>query len=220
MASFKHFGRMRGPNFWRATRPRVQTPILQCRYYINSTLQDAAMSANSCSSCCSNCRDGPQKLTNNAPAFALQNLLPVGVLNITVVVEDQATICTVLCGHSHAEDNWHAFNGSTLLSHLTSLEDDGFCRELDFLIKHDFIFVTCRLDKKQTLIVRVYLIPHDLPNVQGRLRLRKEAVLSTARRYLSILLPRIRCCQKGWDGYDQECQSCPLLLDTNKVSSS
>ena len=175
------------------------------------------MIASACSACCPSCRDGPQKLTNNSPALALRNLFPIGVLKINVVVEDQ-TIFTALCGHSHAEDNWHAFNGSALLSHLTNLEDDGFCRELDFLIKHDFIFATCRLNRKQTLIVRVYLIPYDLPNVQGRLRLRREAILSVARRYLSTLLPRIRCCQEDWNG-DQECQSCPMLLDTDKVGS-
>lgn len=173
------------------------------------------MATNSCPSCCSSCIDGPPKVLHNAPAFALCNLIPVGVLKINVIVEDQTT--TVLCGHSHAEDDWHAFNGPALLSHLTSPEDDSFCRGLEFLIKHDFIQATCRFDGKQALIVRTYLIPHDLPNVQGRLRLRREAVLSPARRYLSTLLPRIRCCPQDWDG--RECQSCPLLLDTDKVGS-
>ncbi len=172
------------------------------------------MTANSCSSCCSSCKDGPQNTFHNAPEFALCNLIPVGVLKINVVVQDDTA--TLLCGHSHAEDDWHAFNGSALLSHLTSLEDDN-CRGLDFLIKHDFIKATCRFDGKHVLTVRTYLIPHDLPNVQGRLRVRKEAILSTARRYFSVLLPRIRCCPQGWDG--QECQSCPLLLDMDKVSS-
>ncbi|KAF8635489.1 hypothetical protein AX17_003879 [Amanita inopinata Kibby_2008] len=113
---------------------------------------------------------------------------------------------TALCKHLHAEDDWHVFNGSMLLSHLTRLEDDSLCRQLDFLIKHQFISATCRSDGHDLLIVRIYLIPHDLPNVQGRLRMRKASVLSPAKRHLSSLISELKCCSHAWEG--SICKSC------------
>ena len=185
--------------------------------------------ARPCPSCCKKCRDIPTNLLQTIPdssPFALSNLIPVGVLNINVVTSsalegDAGAIAAMLCGHSHADDGWHAFNGSALLSHLASMADDSFCRDLDFLIKHQFVAATCRFDDSnynndnQTLIIRIYLIPYDLPNVQGRLRTRKEPVLAPARRYLSALLSRIRCCFHDWNG--QSCNACQPLLDSDKV---
>jgi hypothetical protein len=43
----------------------------------------------------------------------------------------------------------------------------------------------------QKLILRVYLIPYDLANVQGKLRVRKDNILNPAKRYLRNLLPII-----------------------------
>ncbi|KIL67165.1 hypothetical protein M378DRAFT_191789 [Amanita muscaria Koide BX008] len=170
--------------------------------------------AYACPSCCQLCRDLQVSPSNNDSPFDLKNLIPVGVVNIDVLDEDGET-AAALCVHTHAEDDWHAFHGSALLTHLTSMADDSFCKELDFLIQHHFVSATYRFDdNRRSIIVRIYLIPYDLPNVQGRLRLRKEAISSPARRHLSALLPRIRCCREDWDGYC--CQCCPPLLDTAK----
>ncbi|KAI0306693.1 P-loop containing nucleoside triphosphate hydrolase protein [Multifurca ochricompacta] len=56
-------------------------------------------------------------------------------------------------------------------------------RHLDFLIEHKFFAVQCKIgDSGAALILRVYIIPYDLPGVQGKLRVRDEAsVLKPAR---------------------------------------
>jgi hypothetical protein len=89
-----------------------------------------------------------------------------------------------------------------MLRQLVSLEDDSLLRELDFLIKHLFIYCTCRLSRlKNVLFIRVYIIPHDLSNVQGSLRVRDEAtILAPARRYLKVLLQRIVQDDTLWEG--------------------
>jgi hypothetical protein len=97
-----------------------------------------------------------------------------------------------------------------MLHQLVSPEDDSLLRELDFLINHLFISCTCRLGRLGNVLhVRVYLIPHDLANVQGRLRVRDEAtVLAPARRYLKVLLQRIVQDDTLWEG-DDAFSSCP-----------
>ena len=91
-----------------------------------------------------------------------------------------------------------------MLQQLVSPEDDSLLRELDFLIDHLFISCTCRLGRQRNILhVRVYLTPHDLTNVQGRLRVRDEAtVLAPARRYLKVLLHRIVQDDTLWEGDD------------------
>ncbi|PFH51695.1 hypothetical protein AMATHDRAFT_142017 [Amanita thiersii Skay4041] len=92
--------------------------------------------------------------------------------------------------------------------------DDELCRDLDFLIKHQFVSATYRFDGQQTIVVRIYIIPYDLPNVQGRLRVRRETVLSPARRCMSPLLSRVRRCSKEWEGHLCEPCTSPLIPDS------
>jgi hypothetical protein len=127
--------------------------------------------------------------------YALDNLLPAGTIQISVAPHE-------FCGHAHAEDGWHFFESHNLLPHLTSAGDDSFVRQLDFLVSHRFVSATCRLtDSRETLIVRIYITPFDLPNVQGKLRVRDEVrVVAPARRYMKVLLPRIMQDTGLWEG--------------------
>jgi len=49
------------------------------------------------------------------------------------------------------------------------------------------------------MALRIYFIPYDLPNVQGKLRVRKENVLNPAKRYMRNLVPRI---SQDWMGLE------------------
>ncbi|KAG6864745.1 hypothetical protein C0991_007420 [Blastosporella zonata] len=46
--------------------------------------------------------------------------------------------------------------------------------------------------------LRIYLIPYDLPNVQGKLRIRKKDILGPARRSLRRLFPLVVQDQESW----------------------
>jgi hypothetical protein len=128
--------------------------------------------------------------------FALMNLLPAGIVLVTLsILEDRKFILT-------AEDGWEEFDTPCFLSRVICPEDDALIRELDFLVNQKFIVATCRLrpvKEKSMLFIRIYMIPFDLANVQGRLRVRDEAIMVPARKYLKVLLPRIIQDHSHWD---------------------
>jgi len=109
-----------------------------------------------------------------------------------------------------------------MLQRLLTPEDDLLLRELDFLITHLFISCTCRLNRLGNVLhVRIYLIPYDLANVQGKLRIRDEAaILSPARRYLKVLLQRIIQDDTSWEGDEaSSSKSLKLFLPQEIVGS-
>lgn len=109
-----------------------------------------------------------------------------------------------------------------MLQRLLTPEDDLLLRELDFLITHLFISCTCRLNRLGNVLnVRVYLIPHDLANVQGRLRIRDEAtILAPARRYLKVLLQRIVQDDTLWEGDEASSSKSPKPFLSQDIVSS
>jgi hypothetical protein len=155
-----------------------------------------------CPSCCAPCLSGtvsrPVVASSVGNPYALANLLPAGTIQVSIAPHE-------LCGHAHAEDGWHFFESHNLLPHLTTAEDDSFVRQLDFLVSHRFVSATCRLTlSRETLIVRIYVIPFDLANVQGKLRVRDEVrVIAPARRYMKELLPRILQDGRLWEGAEE-----------------
>lgn len=157
----------------------------------------------SCPSCCASCLSGtvsrPGAVSSVENPYALANLLPAGTIQICVATHE-------ICSHAHAEDGWHFFEGRSLLDHLTSSEDDSFVQQLIFLVENRFISATCQLTpSRKTLHVRIYIIPYDLANVQGKLRVRDEVkVVAPARRYLKVLLPRIIQDVRQWEGIESE----------------
>lgn len=90
-----------------------------------------------------------------------------------------------------------------------------FCQELAFLVKERFISVTYRATYDGALAIRIYIIPHDLSNGQGALRIRKESVLNPAKRYMRSLLPRISQNVEKWNGLEKTLEDYLLLPDIN-----
>jgi hypothetical protein len=108
-----------------------------------------------------------------------------------------------------------------LLPHLTDQENETLCRHLDFLVEHKFIIIQCKIgDSGTELILRVHIIPYDLPGVQGKLRVRNETSdLKPARLCLRNVLPRIVQEKSLWDAHDlgPSSSSSRCFLDSNTV---
>lgn len=151
-----------------------------------------------CPSCCASCfaAEIPSEPSNRTP-YSLQNLLPVGNVFVKLGIEPQHLICD----HTHAEDGWHNFNAHSIIPHLSDPEDISFSRQIEFLVKQRFIVATYRAHGV-IMALRIYLIPYDLSNVQGKLRVRAENVLAPAKRYLRQLLPRIVNNGEIWNGLE------------------
>ncbi|KAJ6622904.1 hypothetical protein B0H10DRAFT_2011949 [Mycena sp. CBHHK59/15] len=94
-----------------------------------------------------------------------------GTLGIRLLPEAAEQIPAV--DQTTAEDGWNTFTAQSNW----------------ILSPPNFIAASCSL-LDNSLIIRVYLIPHDLPGVRGQLRIRKENVTAPARRCLINLLPR------------------------------
>jgi hypothetical protein len=156
-------------------------------------------SSDICPSCCLGCSGGnlvPHSRSNELEApYSLKNLLAAG----TLVVNLDSDAQEFTCRHIHAEDNWHPFEYDVFKDHL-AVDDASVCREIEFLVQHRFLAVTYRLSPLQTVYFRIYIIPFDLANVQGKLRVRKEIILGPARRYLRILFPKITQDSDNWNG--------------------
>ena len=139
---------------------------------------------------------------NTARPFAVRNLLPAGTLSLPIAQTDLANICD----HTHINDSedWHTFPGKALLPYLTDQENETLCRQLDFLVEHEFLSIQCKVgDSGATLMLRVYVVPYDLPGVQGKLRVRDETSdLKPARLCLRNVLPQIIQERSLWDAHD------------------
>ncbi|KAF8077645.1 hypothetical protein FPV67DRAFT_1462505 [Lyophyllum atratum] len=154
-----------------------------------------ASSAEICPSCCAMCtaaNSGPNETSEASSPYALNKLVPAGTLTFQLDQDQEG----VACNHAHVGDGWHPFEGRLFDQRL--LTDNALCREMDFLIKHRFIAATYRLGASAA-VLRVYIIPYDLENIQGRLRIRKEVILAPARRCMRNLLPKVIQSQASWD---------------------
>ncbi len=157
---------------------------------------------NSCTICCPSCTSGSGQSLYNRSAIGPQNLLPAGTLSLPISQTELGSICN----HSHPVENWHPFLGEALFPYLTDHEDETLCRHLSFLVGHKFLSVQCKIgDSGRVLVLRVYIIPYDLPGAQGKLRVRDEAsVLKPARLCLSNVVPRVVQDEHLWDAHDSE----------------
>lgn len=172
-------------------------------------------SSDICPSCCPGCSTGNQVQLHStrqgldAP-YSLGNLLAAG----TLVVNLDSDIQEFICNHVHAEDGWHPFQHNVLKDHL-AIDDASLCKEIKFLTEHRFVSVTYRAASLRRVFMRIYFIPFDLANVQGKLRVRKEIILGPARRYLRALLPKITQDSDSWNGNDLS-SHCPTLIPSAK----
>ncbi|KII88156.1 hypothetical protein PLICRDRAFT_175794 [Plicaturopsis crispa FD-325 SS-3] len=154
-----------------------------------------------CTSCCLVCTSegGPslEPVSQISDPYALKNLLAAGTTEVALAAQ-----ASIPCYHKHAEDGWHHFPGKILLPILSNTaEEDRFIRELDFLITNLFVSATCRLDQSRTMLyIRIYLIPWDLANVQGVLRIRDEGIVKVAGTYMQKVLQRLVKNTSCWEG--------------------
>lgn len=131
--------------------------------------------------------------------FGDSNLLHAGVLVVTLSSLDNDT------SHAMFQEGWHAFSRETanILDPLCSPQDIALLGNLSFLIEHEFALVTSNFSSHHCLILlRVYLVPFDLPGVQGRLMNRQDQVLGQYRRFVKEILPRIINDGDYWRGAD------------------
>ncbi|KAI0256567.1 P-loop containing nucleoside triphosphate hydrolase protein [Lactifluus subvellereus] len=158
-----------------------------------------------CPICCTSCASGPVLIPENGHVgpFSVQKLLPAGTLSLPISQTELVNVCD----HSHGSEGWHMFlGGEALLPHLTDRESETLCRHLDFLVEHKFLSVQSKVgDSGTALILRVYIIPYDLPGVQGKLRVRDEASVSKpARLCLRNVMSRIIQDKSLWNAHDLE----------------
>ncbi|EIN07069.1 hypothetical protein PUNSTDRAFT_104552 [Punctularia strigosozonata HHB-11173 SS5] len=161
------------------------------------------MQPTACKTCCSACVTSPPPVTPpENTAYSVRNFFAAGVLKFGVALQESAHC---ICSHWHAEDHWHGFDHTTILPLITTAEDDVTLRELNFLLRERFIALSwCLSPCKTRVYIRVYLIPHDLGGVQGKLRRRGEHILTPARKYLKRILPLIVQNHALWDGLEYD----------------
>ena len=98
---------------------------------------------------------------------------------------------------------WHYYHQIDDILALIQAEDESLMRSLDFLILHRFVAATCRLrhwSHYSALHIRIYLIPFDLANVEGKLWRRDEnIVLKHARKFLRDLLFKLSKDLTAWN---------------------
>lgn len=131
--------------------------------------------------------------------FGLSALLHAGVFVVTLSRLDKNL------SHAVFREVWPAFSQDTvnLLRPFCSSQDMILLEGLSFLIEHEFACVTSNfLSFHRLILLRVYLIPFDLPGVQGRLMNRQEQILVQYKRFLKGMLPRIISDDDYWGGTD------------------
>ncbi|KZT69833.1 hypothetical protein DAEQUDRAFT_726146 [Daedalea quercina L-15889] len=162
------------------------------------------MSPPSCSLCCTRCKGNAPASSSKQrvavpqdPYERLSSFLPAGTITIPLQSND------VTCSHAHAADGWHTLPSAAALEPLLAPDDGPLLRlrQLNFLVKHHFVAATCKLDATSSILyLRIYLIPWDLPNVHGKLRVRDEgSIVTPARRHLRSLFAEIVQDDDAWD---------------------
>ncbi|KAI0705927.1 SNF2 family N-terminal domain-containing protein [Cytidiella melzeri] len=157
------------------------------------------MSTSQSESCCAASSPIVPGNDYQAGPYNLTHFLPVGTL---VLHSSNSSVSMISCSR-----HWHAHSGHQL-SALLAPENIKLAGQIDFLLSHKFIVATCRsaanvsssTEYTTTLLIRIYLIPFDLANVEGALRRRDETILSPARRYLRSLLLQVTRDYNVWKG--------------------
>ncbi|KAJ4484665.1 SNF2 family N-terminal domain-containing protein [Lentinula edodes] len=150
--------------------------------------------------------------------FALCNLLQAGTVQIELNSKNMP------CYHTHVEDGWHLFN-EVDLNGMVQASSEHLLESLQFLTRQQLTVATSCVNnvhlEMPSLVVRIYLVPYDLPGMNGRLsyhaRKRENAQgHGLARRHMSILLPQIRRDQLSWSfGTADMNQNPPSILSNS-----
>jgi len=149
--------------------------------------------------------------------FEFSNLLPAGVLALTISGLDWNL------SHPVSPEIWPTLDQETAhgLHPFCLPQDLAILESLSFLVEHEFARVTSKfLTLHSLLLLRVYLVPYDLPGVQGRLMKRQEHILGHYRRYLREILPKLIKDAEYWRGADVLPPDPGLFLPPSLVSVS
>jgi hypothetical protein len=146
--------------------------------------------------------------TASAP-FSLQRLIKAG----TIVVPIERHTSRTLCSHAHAEDGWHTVSEEVFKHGIAIL--DSLFNALDYLIPHNFVAATYLVLEASIILIRIYLIPYDLPGLQGSLRTRPAKVISAAREPFQYLLSLVSQDARLWDGEFSPNANADLLPASN-----
>ena len=145
--------------------------------------------------------------------FALHKLVAAGSLALTMSKGEES----VICRQPLAEDRWHSIADPNELRTLLPLNGQVFLFELAFLVKHKFVCATYSA-RRNTLFVRLYIIPFDLPNVQGQLRLRDQVtILKPAMGILQRVLSEVSIDKGSWEGGRNLVYHCERFLPVSQV---
>ncbi|KAI6045621.1 hypothetical protein EDC04DRAFT_2634069 [Pisolithus marmoratus] len=149
---------------------------------------------------------------SNLPA--LEDLFAAGT--ITLAVHSNGVSCSTTDGNS-----WRLL---PVAREPSKRPQDPLLLGLWFLADNLFLRATCKFDRSgQVLFIRIYLIPHDLPNVQGRLRCRSAPVIREGRRYLHSTLSLVSRSSRLWNAEElvlsSECDHfLPRKLDNRTMA--
>ncbi|THV03958.1 hypothetical protein K435DRAFT_714928 [Dendrothele bispora CBS 962.96] len=144
---------------------------------------------------CSVCGAGCFFSSNNSDVFSLSKLIPAGTVEIHLHPDSlQPYFASV------AEDGWHHIDVPVFENFR--FVDEVFLQTIPFLLRNHFISTTFFSYTPTILITRIYIIPYDLPNCQGRLsyRARSREVLLASQTYMLQLLPLISQVLGNWHG--------------------
>ncbi|KAF7308759.1 Helicase C-terminal domain-containing protein [Mycena kentingensis (nom. inval.)] len=130
--------------------------------------------------------------TSTSP-WSLANYMAYGSLALDVVSAEP--IQSAL-----SQDDWLPFVPEVALNCLVHEADDALVHALKFLAQERFIAATYRSVSSVLLVVRVYVVPYDLPGSRGELRRREDRVLKTAKPLLSDLFMRLDRSAPSWAG--------------------
>ncbi|KIY50719.1 hypothetical protein FISHEDRAFT_37708 [Fistulina hepatica ATCC 64428] len=143
--------------------------------------------------CCRGCIPSSAATSSSLP---LSSLFPVGTIKFLL---RRSVSSETSCGNcSHEEDGWHLFDLHDVLGLVELADDRDFLSLLwSRLVSCNFLRITYTI-RGLFLILRNYLVPHDLPSLRGALR--DEKKLAQARPTLKRLLLRLNTNPASWEG--------------------
>ena len=140
-------------------------------------------------------RKGKEKEISIAPS--LSSLLQAGTLAFHLRERPSTEL------GDYAEDGWSTLrNFEGLRSCVTTEADLKLLDNLDFLQLNAFVRVTYTLHSTRLVLLRMYIIPWDLPGFRGVLRDRDDVkVMVPARKALRDVLMQTNLDKSSWSGY-------------------
>ena len=164
----------------------------------------------SCKTCCTACSNERReaRFVQGSSLTLSDHFLCAGTLALRLQSGEP------LCMHQHADDGFHVVQNMHFLAPYVDPQDLKLLDAFSFLLIHRFAMITyIQSPSNMGIVLRVYLIPYDLPGSKGALRMRDEdRVMKPARTYLRIVLSRVSKRQSLWSG-ESECYDPPSEED-------